>query len=129
MQSVPSSAPPPGSTRASSAGTATTMFSKKGIGILPPRLFRAYWRHAIVVMFVAAALLTAARDWIRDQGMAVMRGPGCFTSNHDWYGLQVGGKFNRPVIGMPYNPRYYEKQLEDFGLTGAKDLYAWDIQT
>ena len=23
--------------------------------------------------------------------MTTMRGPGCFTSNHDWYGLQVGG--------------------------------------
>ena len=77
----------------------------------------------------AAALLETARDWIADQGMDTMRGPGCYTSNHDWFGLQVGGKFNRPVIGMPYNPRYYEKQFEDFGLTPAKDLFAWDIRT
>jgi hypothetical protein len=77
----------------------------------------------------AAALLETARDWIAGQGMDTMRGPGCFTSNHDWYGLQVAGKFNRPVIGMPYNPRYYEKQLEDFGLAGVKDLFAWHIET
>ena len=77
----------------------------------------------------AAALLETARDWIGGQGMDTMRGPGCYTSNHDWFGLQVGGKFTRPVIGMPYNPRYYEKQFEDFGLTAAKDLYAWDIRT
>lgn len=77
----------------------------------------------------AAALLETAHDWIADQGMDTMRGPGCYTSNHDWFGLQVDGKFNRPVIGMPYNPRYYEKQFEDFGLTAAKDLYAWDIRT
>ncbi len=77
----------------------------------------------------AAALLETARDWIAAQGMDIMRGPGCFTSNHDWYGLQISGKFNRPVIGMPYNPRYYEKQLEEFGLAGAKDLFAWDIRT
>ncbi len=77
----------------------------------------------------AATLLETARDWIAAQGMDTMRGPGCYTSNHDWFGLQVGGKFNRPVIGMPYNPRYYEKHFEDFGLTGAKDLYAWDIRT
>ncbi len=31
-----------------------------GVGIVTPRMFRAYWRHAIVVMFVAAALLTPA---------------------------------------------------------------------
>ena len=78
---------------------------------------------------VAEKLLATARDWIQSQGMQIMRGPGCFTSNHDWYGLQVSGKFNRPVIGMPYNPRYYEKQFEDFGLTGAKDLYAWHVDT
>lgn len=77
----------------------------------------------------AAALLETARDWIAGQGMDTMRGPGCFTSNHDWYGLQVEGKFNRPVIGMPYNPRYYEKQFEEFGLAGAKDLYAWELRT
>ena len=77
----------------------------------------------------ARALLETARDWIAARGMDIMRGPGCFNSNHDWYGLQVGGAFTRPVIGMPYNPRYYEGQLEDFGLRGAKDLYAWKIET
>ena len=77
----------------------------------------------------AALLLRTAAEWIGARGMDTMRGPGCFTSNHDWYGLQVDGRFDRPVIGMPYNPRYYEKQLEDFGLAGAKDLFAWDIRT
>jgi GNAT superfamily N-acetyltransferase len=77
----------------------------------------------------AGALLQTARDWIAAQGMDAMRGPGCFTSNHDWYGLQVDGVFNRPVLGMPYNPRYYETQLESFGLRGAKDLWAWRLET
>ena len=56
---------------------------------------------------VALALLETAAAWIAERGMDTMRGPGCFTSNHDWYGLQVDGLFNRPVVGMPYNPRYY----------------------
>ncbi len=77
----------------------------------------------------AAALLQAASDWITARDMKIMRGPGCFTSNHDWYGLQVDGKFNRPVIGMPYNPRYYEQQLTSFGLSGCKDLFAWHLET
>ncbi len=77
----------------------------------------------------ATALLRTAADWIAARGMDTMRGPGCFTSNHDWYGLQVDGRFDRPLIGMPYNPRYYEKQLTAFGLTGAKDLYAWWLET
>lgn len=78
---------------------------------------------------VASALLEAARNWIADQNMETMRGPGCFTSNHDWYGLQVEGKWNRPVVGMPYNPKYYVKHMEDFGLTSAKDLFAWELET
>jgi len=77
----------------------------------------------------ATALLQTAADWIAEQGMTTMRGPGSFTSNHDWYGLQVAGEFSRPVIGMPYNPRYYEKQMLDFGLGGVKDLYAWELET
>lgn len=77
----------------------------------------------------ADALLRTAADWIAARGMETMRGPGCFTSNHDWYGLQVAGRFDRPMIGMPYNPRTYEKHFADFGLTGAKDLYAWWIET
>jgi len=77
----------------------------------------------------AGPLLETAADWIRDEGMDTMRGPGCFTSNHDWYGLQVEGTWNRPLIGMPYNPPSYPGLLEDFGLTGAKDLYAWLIET
>jgi sec-independent protein translocase protein TatC len=31
-----------------------------GIGLLSPRMFRAYWRHSVVAMFIAAALLTPA---------------------------------------------------------------------
>jgi len=77
----------------------------------------------------ATLLLQTAAEWISGQGMTAMRGPGCFTSNHDWYGLQIDGEFTRPVIGMPYNPRYYEKHLTDFGLSGVKDLYAWELQT
>jgi GNAT superfamily N-acetyltransferase len=77
----------------------------------------------------AQGMLETAAGWIAAQGMDTMRGPGCFTSNHDWYGLQVDGRFNRPVIGMPYNPRYYARHFADFGLVGAKDLYAWEIKT
>lgn len=77
----------------------------------------------------APELLATAAAWIREQGMDTMRGPGCFTSNHDWFGLQVDGAWTRPVVGMPYNPRTYPGLLEEFGLVGAKDLYAWMIET
>jgi GNAT superfamily N-acetyltransferase len=76
---------------------------------------------------VAAALLAAARDWIASRGMTVMRGPGCFTTNHEYLGLLVEGHEARPVIGMPWQPPYYLGQMEAFGLAKAQDLLAWEF--
>jgi len=75
----------------------------------------------------ATALLETARRWIADQGMATMRGPGCFTTNHDALGLLIEGHRNRPAIGMPWQPPYYREQLEGFGLRKARDLLAWQF--
>jgi GNAT superfamily N-acetyltransferase len=77
----------------------------------------------------AAGLLGAAEAWLRERGMTTMRGPCCFTTNHDWLGLQIDGEWSQPAVGMPYNPRYYAAQLEGHGLAKVKDLYAWRIQT
>ncbi len=74
---------------------------------------------------VSKALLETAEDWLREQGIATMRGPCCFTTNHDYVGLLVEGEPSSPVVGMPYNPRYYPDQLEDYGFQKCKDLWAW----
>jgi GNAT superfamily N-acetyltransferase len=76
---------------------------------------------------VAQALLGTARQWIKDQGMTAMRGPGCFTTNHEYLGLLVKGHELRPVIGMPWQPPYYLEQLESYGLAKLKDLLAWEF--
>lgn len=76
----------------------------------------------------ARSLLATARRWIAEHHLATMRGPGCFTTNHDYLGLLVQGFDERPLIGMPWQPPYYEAQFTDFGLRKAKDLWAWDIQ-
>jgi len=78
---------------------------------------------------LARALLDTASAWITEKGMKTMRGPGCFTSNHDWFGLQIDGEWSRPVVGMPYNPRCYQVHFEDWGLAKAKDLWAWNLDT
>ncbi|PID78590.1 N-acetyltransferase [bacterium DOLJORAL78_65_58] len=80
-------------------------------------------------MDLARLLLEQARRWIAEQGQETMRGPGCFTSNHDWFGLQVEGAFTRPVVGMPYNPPYYARHFDAYGLRKAQDLWAWHIET
>jgi GNAT superfamily N-acetyltransferase len=73
----------------------------------------------------AAALLSAARDWLRERGMEVMRGPWTFQSQ-EW-GLVVEGFEPEPVIMAPYNPPGYIALIESFGLRKAKDLLCWEL--
>jgi GNAT superfamily N-acetyltransferase len=73
----------------------------------------------------AALLLGAARDWLREKGMRVMRGPWSFMSQ-EW-GLVVEGFSPSPVIMAPYNPPEYASLLEGFGLRKAKDLLCWEF--
>ncbi|MFO7652346.1 MAG: N-acetyltransferase [Candidatus Krumholzibacteriia bacterium] len=77
----------------------------------------------------ACALLDAARGWVAEHGMEILRGPASFTTNHDYLGLLVDGYDKDPVVGMPYQPPYYATLLEDYGLYKAMDLYAWDLDT
>jgi GNAT superfamily N-acetyltransferase len=73
---------------------------------------------------VAEAMLSTARDWVRQQGMAALRGPLSFSQN-DECGLLVDGLDGPPMVMMTYNPRYYVEFLERFGLTKAMNLYAY----
>ena len=76
----------------------------------------------------AHALLDTARDWLRGQGMTVMRGPLNFTTNHDNPGLLIAGEPSSPVTGMAYNPVWYQDLLESYpGLAKSRDLWAWRI--
>jgi GNAT superfamily N-acetyltransferase len=75
---------------------------------------------------VAAALLTAAREWLAERGIGVMRGPMNLNIN-DEVGLLIDGFDGRPVIMMPYNPPYYLPLLEQYGLTKVKDVLAFKI--
>jgi len=75
---------------------------------------------------VAAALLDTAREWLRERGLAVMRGPTSFSTN-EVTGLFVEGADGPPVVMMAYNPPYYPRLLEGYGFGKARDLYAWMV--
>ncbi|MBC7237323.1 MAG: N-acetyltransferase [Chloroflexi bacterium] len=75
---------------------------------------------------VAAQLLSAARRWLAERGIDVMRGPANLNIN-DEFGLLVEGFDGMPVIMMPYNPRYYQTFLERYGMVKAKDLLAFKL--
>lgn len=73
---------------------------------------------------VAAALLGAAEDWARAQGMAIMRGPLNFSINHE-VGLLIDGFDEPPMVMTTYNPRYYAGMIEGRGYRKAMDLFAY----
>lgn len=74
----------------------------------------------------ANALLDAAREWLQAQGVTAMRGPASPSVN-DEYGLLVDGFDRMPYILMSYNPRYYMRLLETYGLRKIKDMFAYEV--
>jgi len=73
---------------------------------------------------VAEALLSTARDWVRDQGMSAILGPVNLSTNAE-YALLIEGFDSPPVVMMTYNPPYYAEFIERFGFGKARDLYAY----
>ena len=66
-------------------------------------------------------LLDKAEQWCREKKFSKLVGPVSFTTNHEC-GLLVEGFDAPPVIGIPYNPRYYSDLIESWGLGKYKDL-------
>ncbi len=76
---------------------------------------------------VANKLLDTAKNWIQEKGLDAMRGPANPSSNDDW-GLLIDGFDDSPRLMMTYNPKYYIRLFENYGLNKAKDLFAWKIE-
>lgn len=72
----------------------------------------------------AHALLAAAEDFVRCEGMDTLRGPMNFSTNEEC-GLLVDGWNGTPVAMLTYNPRYYADFIESAGYVKAQDLYAY----
>lgn len=75
---------------------------------------------------VAQALLDAAQEWLREQGMTKARGP-IDLSTHNNCLFLVDNFDSPPLIMMPYNPAYYPEYLEQNGWNKAKDAYAYNF--
>jgi len=73
---------------------------------------------------VAGALFDAAAAWVKGQGMTVLRGPMSPSSNDEW-GWLLDAFDQPPAVMMPYNPPYYHRLAEAWGLRRAKDLLAF----
>jgi hypothetical protein len=75
---------------------------------------------------IAAGLLEAATQWLRKQGMKLLRGP-IDLSTHNNCLFLVDGFDSPPLVMMPYNPPYYGEFFEKLGWQKAKDAYAYDF--
>lgn len=75
---------------------------------------------------VAQALLNAAGEWLRAQGMTRARGP-IDLSTHNGCLFLVDGFNTPPMVLMPYNPPYYPKFMEQDGWQKAQDAYSYNF--
>jgi GNAT superfamily N-acetyltransferase len=75
---------------------------------------------------VAQALLNAACQWLREQGMTLARGP-IDLSTHNGCLFLVDGFETPPMVLMPYNPPYYPQFVEQDGWQKAQDAYSYNF--
>ena len=73
---------------------------------------------------VASALVESAQSWLRDRGIARMRGPFSLSINEET-GLLVEGFDSPPVLMCPHHRDYQGRLAEGAGLRKAKDCYGW----
>ncbi len=76
---------------------------------------------------VAKALLDAAADWLRKQGMKKMRGPLSLSINEEM-GCLIEGFDTPPAILMPHHRSYQGGLIEAAGLAKEKDVFAWKYE-
>jgi len=75
---------------------------------------------------VANALFDKVKNWAKEKGMNILRGPANFSSNDNW-GLLIDAFNLPPVIMMPYNPPYYKDLIENYGFKKVKDIVAYKL--
>ncbi|MDY0087348.1 MAG: N-acetyltransferase [Coriobacteriia bacterium] len=76
----------------------------------------------------ASALLDAARSWLAERDMKIMRGPGQYSNaTHERQGILIDGFDTPPTVECTHNPRYYAAYLEQWGLAKVKDYHAYLI--
>ncbi|GAC1323756.1 MAG: hypothetical protein NVSMB25_20470 [Thermoleophilaceae bacterium] len=75
----------------------------------------------------AAALLSAAEQWLTSRGRDRMIGPMDLTMN-DEAGLLIEGYELKPMVKQPWQHPYYRGLLEGAGLTKAQDLLMWNLE-
>nr|WP_202391259.1 N-acetyltransferase [Allopontixanthobacter sediminis] len=75
---------------------------------------------------VGDALLAAAENWLRQQGMTHVLGP-ISLSIWEEPGLLVRGHDHAPMLMMGHHPAHYQGWIENAGYIPAKSLFTYDL--
>ncbi len=75
---------------------------------------------------VLATLLDVAERWLTERGRDRMVGPMDFTMNEE-SGVLVEGHDRDPFIKQPWHPPYYQRLVEQAGLSKVVDLWMWEL--
>ena len=73
-------------------------------------------------------LINTVSGVLRTEGMEILRGPMNFSTNEEC-GFLAEGFDQPPILMTPYNHAYYNDLMEQCGLSKAKDLYAYILDT
>lgn len=79
-------------------------------------------------MEYARAVLDAATEYLRQQGMTRVVGPNTPGFDDFSKGLLLEGFDGPPMLFNPYNPPYYNDFLTAYGFTKHRDHYAYHLQ-
>ena len=71
----------------------------------------------------AHAVLSAAQDWLRQKGKKAVRGPMDGSTWHS-YRFITAGSDDPPFFLEPWNPHYYPRFWESFGMTPVKRYFS-----
>lgn len=75
---------------------------------------------------VGTALLTAAEEWLRHQGMTQVLGP-ISLSIWEEPGLLVRGQDHAPMLMMGHHPAHYQGWIENAGYVPTKKLFTYHL--
>jgi hypothetical protein len=77
---------------------------------------------------VTDALIAAASEWLKRQGMRYIRGPQNLPVNEATPGVLTHGFDTRPVIYYHYNKPYYADMIEKAGFEKIKRVKSWEFK-
>lgn len=76
---------------------------------------------------VSNKLFDFAKNWAKERGMTILKGPMSLPGGDDNRGFLLDNFDDAPTVQNVYNPYYYNTQIENFGFEKYRDCYAFTV--